>query len=507
MTGRTASGSSAEELLHHHPPSADEGSAATEVARVAAAAGPSRSQLAPETIKLRVVLADVVAFLVGITLAFAVQRLVRPVPMNIVAEHALLVVASLPGFALGAFASRLYQSRANARRTEEAGNIARTIAVGIGLTVTLAFAFQYKELSRLWVFLVAVLGLGMLLLERAIVRMVFARLRANGRLSRPIVIVGTDPHSIGIMHTYVRNPALGYQVVGFVGDDDLGSREGATVLGRMDELERILIETQAIGVVISQHSVGPDEVNALTRRLTDDGYHVALSSSLTDIDITRLRPQDLDGRTMLYIEPVIRHGWRFVAKRGFDVAFASFLLLVSAPVLAAAAIAIRLDSRGPVLYRQTRVGRHGQLFTMAKLRTMVANADLIRDDLADQNEADGPLFKMKRDPRITRVGNFLRRTSIDEIPQLVSVLRGEMSMVGPRPALPDEVEQWDDALFERLRVLPGLTGLWQISGRSDSSFEQYKRLDLYYVDNWSLAHDLRICVRTVGVVLTGRGAA
>jgi exopolysaccharide biosynthesis polyprenyl glycosylphosphotransferase len=452
-------------------------------------------------------LADAVALGVGLVAAFVAQRVLRPVPAAIMAEHSLLIVASLPAFALGAVMNRLYHSRANARLTEEAANVLRAVAVGVGFTVLLGFSFKYGHLSRLWVFLVAVCAFGAVILERYIVRRVFARLRAEGRLSRRIVIVGTDANAIGMLHTYIRNPGLGYRVVGFVGDDDIGTRAGVEVLGGVAELDRILVETQAIGVVISLSSVGTDQVNHLTRRLTDDGYHVALSSSLTDIDITRLRPQQLDGRTMLYIEPVIRHGWRWFAKRTFDVGLASLILLVSAPFWLIAAVAIRIDSRGPILYRQTRVGRHGQLFTMAKLRTMVVDADELRADLSEQNEADGPLFKISKDPRVTRVGRILRRTSFDEMPQLVSVLRGDMSMVGPRPALPDEVEHWDDALRDRLRVLPGLTGMWQVSGRADTSFEQYKRLDLYYVDNWSLAHDLRICARTVAVVLTGRGAS
>jgi len=172
-----------------------------------------------------------------------------------------------------------------------------------------------------------------------------------------------------------------------------------------------------------------------------------------------------------------------------------------------AMVAIKLDTRGPVFFRQVRVGRDGVPFIVLKLRTMVVDAEVRRNELLELNEVDGPLFKISHDPRVTRVGRVLRKLSIDELPQLVCVLQGTMSMVGPRPALPSEVVQWDASLHERLRVLPGLTGLWQVSGRSESTFDQYRRLDLYYVDNWSLGHDLRICVRTFGVVLSGRGAA
>ena len=182
-------------------------------------------------------------------------------------------------------------------------------------------------------------------------------------------------------------------------------------------------------------------------------------------------------------------------------------MIMTLPVQLVTAIAIAATSRGPVFFRQIRVGQDGQLFEVLKFRTMFRDAEERKAELMKHNEADGPLFKMKNDPRITPVGRILRKLSFDELPRLFCVLIGSMSMVGPRPALPDEVEQWDDDVRERLRVPPGLTGMWQVSGRSDSSFETYKRMDLYYVDNWSLLHDVKICARTVGVVLTGSGAS
>ncbi len=451
--------------------------------------------------------ADAVAVVSGLAFAFIAQRIVRPVPSFIVTDQATLVIASLPGFVVGALVSRLYLARANERHAEETANVVRAVAIGVGWMVVLAFALQFKDLSRLWVFLVAVSTAGTLLAERYCARRVFERMRASGRMTRRIVIVGTDSHAVAMLHTYQRNPELGYEVVGFVGNDDIGTRGGVDVLGRLDQLSRVLAEQDAVGVVVSLASVSQEDVNLLTRRLTDAGYHVALSSALNDIDVTRLRPQSLDGRTLIYVEPVMRHGMHVLAKRVFDVAQASLIILITAPVLLASMIAIKIDSRGPVLFRQVRVGRNGRHFTMVKLRTMVVDAEHRQAELLEHNEVDGPLFKMSNDPRVTRVGRWLRKLSIDELPQLVSVIRGDMSMVGPRPALPHEVEQWDDVLRERLRVPPGLTGLWQVSGRSNSSFEDYRRLDLYYVDNWSLLHDVRICARTVGVILSGRGAA
>lgn len=474
------------------------------VARVQTDAASPSSQKRRKT---ALILGDALAIAIGVIVTFAIQAIVKPVPDFVVADHLVLALAVIPGFAAGAGYNQLYRSRANERPEEEARHIANATMTAVAAVLLAGFALQFKELSRLWVGLLAISMLCALLVERHIARRVFARLRATGRSVRPIVIVGTDAHAIGLMNTYERNPDLGYRVIGMVGPDTNASRGTISVLGTFDDLDEILERTGANGVVMSLGSVSAETVNVMTRRLTDAGYHVALSSLLEDIDVTRLRPQTFDGRTMVYVEPVMRGGWRVPAKRAFDVALAATILTLTAPVLLVSIVALKLDSRGPVFFRQQRVGRHGHLFELIKLRSMVVDAEEQKEALLDLNEADGPLFKMTEDPRVTRVGRVLRKLSIDELPQLVCVLRGTMSMVGPRPALPEEAAEWDALTRERLRVDPGLTGLWQVSGRSDSSFEQYRRLDLRYVDNWSLFHDIKICTRTVTVVLRGRGAA
>jgi exopolysaccharide biosynthesis polyprenyl glycosylphosphotransferase len=463
----------------------------------------------PSTARLRglLVAADSTALFLGFVSAFVVQAIFRPIPPETLTHHVVLMAASIPGFALGAIWTQMYLSRANERASTEIWNAVRTVIVGITTLLVIAFATDYEELSRLWVSVAAASITVALAVERTIARRIFRGLRARRRLQRPIVIVGTDAHAISLMNRYRRRPDLGYQVVGFVGSDPLAARSDVPFLGTIDEIDDAVASSGAVGVVISLHSVSADEANELTRHLTDARCHVALSSSLCDIDITRLRPQDVDGCTLIYVEQVIRGGWRARTKRVFDVVLASTILAVTAPVLAVSALAVRMTSPGPVLFRQTRIGKDGAPFEILKLRTMTVDAERRRAELDASNEADGPLFKMAHDPRVTPVGRWLRRLSIDELPQLVCVLRGTMSMVGPRPALPDEVRQWDPEVRARLRVLPGLTGLWQVSGRSDSSFEQYKRLDLYYVDNWSIAHDVRICARTVGAVFAARGAS
>lgn len=457
--------------------------------------------------KRRLMVADGLAVVLAVIASIELQQFLRPVTGSAVVHEVLLAIAAVPFFVVGATVNHLYRSRANELRFEELWNVVKTVGLSVAGLVTMSFVLQIHDLSRMWVVLVTSAVTLALLIERQFARRQFAQLRATGRISRRIIIVGTDPHAIGLLHTYERNPEFGYEVVGFVGDDDLGRRGGVDVLGPISELPQLLVDHHAIGVVVSLASVRTDEVNAVTRKLTDNGFHVALSSSLRDIDVTRLRPQQLDGRAMIYVEPVARGGWHAAAKRVFDLSVGCVLFVLALPILAVAMAAIRLDSKGPVFFSQIRVGKDGRLFKLTKLRTMVVDAEERKADLAHLNESDGALFKIKDDPRITRVGRVLRKLSIDELPQLAAVLRGTMSMVGPRPAIPAEVALWDDDTAERLRVLPGLTGLWQVSGRSDSSFETYKRLDLYYVDNWSLRHDAEICARTIKVVLSGSGAA
>ncbi len=462
---------------------------------------------APQDLKQRLVAADVLAVSLGIVIAFGWRALVKSeTDLAGMRTHMMLAILSFPIWPICLSLNKLYLARAVVRPTEETRRILYASLMAVGFIVGASFVVQFQSLSRLWVLSVLTFVPLCLLLERSIARRIFNRLRREGLIERRILIVGTDAEAIGLVHATQRRPDLGYHAVGFVGPGDIGARGGVEVLGGYDDTEAVLQSTGATGVMISLASVEPDLVNRLARQLTDAGYHVALSSGLRDIDIVRFRAQDVDGHTLIYVEQTMRDGWRAIAKRVFDVTVSIIALVLFSPILLAAAIAIKLESKGGVFFAQERVGKDGKPFRMIKLRTMVADADSRKAELAALNEADGPMFKITNDPRITRVGGLLRKLSIDELPQFINVLRGEMSVVGPRPALAAEVEQWSVDVHDRLRVLPGITGMWQVSGRSDTTFDEYKRLDLYYVDNWSLAHDLRIVGRTFGVVLARRGA-
>ena len=462
--------------------------------------------LTPKRLQFRLFVADTTAIFIGAAVAFGLWLALRPVRESTVLPHVLLFLAAYPIWAFTLVANKLYIARAVERSREEITRVWRACAVGTIEMVAIAFAFQFQALSRFWV-LAVLIGSGLALtFERCLARQVFHKLRRSGRITRRVAIIGTDIHAIHLVHTLQSDPGLGYTPVGFIGDKSVGTRGDCSWLGDFDESEGILSEYQCGGAIISVASVPADDVNRLTRTLTDHGFHVALSSSLRDISIERIRPQSIDGRMMLYVEPTIRDGWRARAKRCFDMVVSVIALIITSPVILVAGLAIKLESGGPIFFRQVRVGIDGREFRIIKLRTMVVDAEQRRDELLSENEVDGPLFKITNDPRVTRVGRFLRKWSIDELPQFYNVLRGDMSVVGPRPALPGEVVEWEDEVRERLRVLPGITGLWQVTGRSNTTFDEYKRLDLYYVDNWSLLHDVRIVMMTFVAVAFRRGA-
>ncbi|MFI0592683.1 exopolysaccharide biosynthesis polyprenyl glycosylphosphotransferase [Streptomyces griseus] len=249
-----------------------------------------------------------------------------------------------------------------------------------------------------------------------------------------------------------------------------------------------------------------DRLRRLGWGLHDGGVALSVLSELSGVAAERVRPVTAAGLTLLHIAPPLRGGPQAVFKNVLDRTGALFGLLALAPLLLAVALSVRLSSRGPVFHRQVRQGQHNRPFTMWKFRTMVADAEELKAQLAAANEVDGPLFKMRGDPRVTPVGRLLRRTSIDELPQLLNVLLGHMSLVGPRPPLPEEASRYDEREHRRLAVKPGLTGLWQVSGRSDLSWQETVSLDLWYVDNWSVAADLGLLARTVRAVTDGRGA-
>jgi exopolysaccharide biosynthesis polyprenyl glycosylphosphotransferase len=455
--------------------------------------------------------ADLLAMVVALVLA-SLARIVVDTRNGFdggsyITEYLVLGAVSLPVWPFLFARRRLYNTRFITRSVDEFRRVVQAVAGG---AVALMVAGYLGEIyvSRGWPFLVFLFGVTVVWLERTIARRMFDAARFQGRFLRPVVIVGGNAEGVELAHMLGKNKNLGYEVVGFV-DDRVEAHaipHDRPLLGTLAQTIDAVRSTHAKGVIIAATAMDLGTSNRLIRQLTDAGIHVELSSTLRDIAPHRLTVRPLGRFPIVYVEPVQRVGWRSTAKRSFDVVVASAALLITFPLLAIAAIAIKLTSPGPVVFRQERVGRDGKPFKVMKLRTMVKNAEDLITELSDLNEADGPLFKIRNDPRITTVGRVLRKTSMDELPQLWNVLHGEMSLVGPRPALPNEVSAWHADLHQRLRVQPGITGMWQVYGRSNSSFEDYERLDLYYVDNWSLVTDLVILFKTIPAVLMRRGA-
>jgi exopolysaccharide biosynthesis polyprenyl glycosylphosphotransferase len=337
------------------------------------------------------------------------------------------------------------------------------------------------------------------------------RSRGSGWYRR-VLVVGDTPHVLELVHTLKREPYAGYRVVGTCIPDALlapvPQRLGdVPVVGSFRNIADVAAAIGADTVAVTASGeLTATRLRRLGWQLEGTGIDLVLAPALTDVAGPRIHTRPVAGLPLIHVEAPEFRGARKLIKGFVDRAVSFMALTLALPVLGIIALAIKLDSRGPVLFRQIRVGQGGQEFHVYKFRTMVVNADELLAKLAARNETDGLMFKMRSDPRVTRVGRFLRKWSLDELPQLANVLFGDMSLVGPRPPLPSEVARYDGDVARRLLVKPGMTGLWQVSGRSDLSWEDGIRLDLYYVENWSLAADLTILWKTFGAVILSRGA-
>ncbi len=453
-------------------------------------------------VKAALCVLDVTAVITAFLLALLLHR--GGLATGLLAGHGVTGVVVLGLWVICLERAGLYDSRHVMARAGEFHAIVQGATRAVLFTVFFAFVFDLNvaKPTMLYAFPLAIV---LLATEREIVRRQFIRLRQRRRFLRRVIILGANEEGRALADDLAANPGLGYRSIGFV-DDQLGDDDGLRILGPIDDVVEIARAAEVSGVMISPNAIGSDECARITRELIGLGVNVELLSTLQGVAATRMVPRPLGAAAVVALDPARQLGWRAVAKRSFDVVAAASALVVLAPLMALVAVAIKLGSEGPVVFRQQRVGRDGARFTLLKFRSMVDGAEHRIIDLRHANEADGPLFKIREDPRVTAVGRFIRRWSIDELPQLVNVLRGDMSIVGPRPALPDEVEHWDATLYHRLRVRPGLTGMWQVAGRSEVSFEEYARLDLYYVDNWSLVTDLSLVLRTLPVLFRARGA-
>lgn len=330
----------------------------------------------------------------------------------------------------------------------------------------------------------------------------------RGYMQKNLLIVGAGEVGKMVAEELRSRPGLGYRVVGFVDDDvnKIGkSVAGVEVAGSSGEIEDILARTCAEEILITIPSER-ELTNSIIAKVRRYNLHIRIVPEMFNLVTTSVEVGRLGPVPYMRILKTPMRGVPLLLKRLFDVTVSAVGLIFISPVLLVTAAAVKLDSPGPVIFKQKRVGKNGKTFDFYKFRSMVADAERLRAELAAANEADGPVFKIRDDPRVTRVGRFIRKYSIDELPQLFNVIKGDMSLVGPRPPLPSEVEEYGNIEWRRLEVIPGITGLWQVSGRSEISFHKWMELDIYYIENWSFWLDLKILLQTIPVVLLGKGA-
>jgi exopolysaccharide biosynthesis polyprenyl glycosylphosphotransferase len=359
---------------------------------------------------------------------------------------------------------------------------------------------------------------------RTVARKFLARQWSHGRALQRVVVIGRENSAFSMAAKLDRARGQGFDVVGVCvpdgfdrrrdasnadSDDRRRQEQGWKVVGSFEDVPGLVLDLDAHAIVVSPTpAMSAERLRQLAWDLENVGVDMMVAPALVDVAGPRIHMTPVEGQTLLQVQTPRLTGIRALVKVTFDRLLSLFALLALAPLLALIVLVVRLESPGPALFRQVRVGQGGRSFVMYKFRSMYADADKRIDELREQNSHKaGPLFKMGDDPRITRVGRILRRCSLDELPQLVNVVRGHMSLVGPRPPLPSEVERYEVShVYRRLMVRPGLTGLWQVSGRADLDWSETVRLDLYYVENWSLTMDLSILWKTLGAVLKGRGA-
>jgi len=387
----------------------------------------------------------------------------------------------------------------------------KVLNAGIGLTAAVAI-FSYAinlELSRAYV-VIALPGLTVFdMLARFALRKRLVRRRMRGKCLHSVVAVGHELAVADLVTELGRDGYHGLNVVGacVVQPGELDELAGVPVYGGLDDITAAVKAFNADTVAVTAcPEMDGIRLRSLAWELEKTGTDLCVSPALLDVAGPRTTVRPTAGLTLLHVDHPQLSGFRLVFKGLFDRCAAGAALVMLAPLMTILASAVWLHDRGPALFTQVRVGKDGHAFRIYKFRTMVVDAEQRRVELLASNDSDGVLFKLRRDPRVTPVGARLRRWSIDELPQLFNVFLGHMSLVGPRPALPDEADKYAEHVRRRLVVKPGLTGLWQVSGRSDLSWEESVRLDLRYVENWSFALDLQIMWKTISVLVRGSGA-
>ncbi|MCI0696962.1 sugar transferase [candidate division KSB1 bacterium] len=399
-------------------------------------------------------------------------------------------------------------------RTKTFSNTLVNIVVAGGLTAlalgTPIFLFKMVLTSRLFIGVMWVLTVVFLVVERQLLNLLLDYVHALGYNQVNLLIVGTGRRAREFIQVVKSHANWGLRIVGLIDDDhDMFGKEieGYRVLGRIQDIPFVIHRKVIDRVIFVVPRLWLNRIDEAVLACEREGIPTSISMDLYDLRIAKVRQTDFSGFPLLEFETFAAKEWQLFVKRVIDLALAFLMLVLLSPLMLLLAMVIKLTSRGPIFFKQQRCGLNGRTFTLYKFRSMFVDSELKRRELEKSNEMDGPVFKIKRDPRITPLGRILRKLSLDELPQLFNVLKGDMSFVGPRPPLAIEVELYKMWQRRRLSLKPGLTCIWQVSGRNKIGFEKWMEMDMEYIDKWSLWLDFKIMVKTVFVVMFGYGAS
>ena len=423
--------------------------------------------------------------------------------------YASFVLLTLTGVWLGGdyVSQKRYSRLADISLVLKSGLVAFALLVCSAFILEDFFFAKHDNFSRPGIIIMVTTFMASLLVIRLIAHNSQIKLFGRGGWLKKMVIVGAGPEAVDLYHHLQTKDWLGVKCVGFVDEKaQVSPVADLPLLGKVADLTRLVQEREVGEIVIAL----PPEDHALMEKIVNNGVRrnvkVRIIPDSFAYPYSNLNIQEYDGLAMIDVRQPSLDAMHRGLKRFIDISFALALIIIDLPLMIPIVIMIRMTSKGPAIFRQTRLGKDGEPFEMMKFRSMYVDAPELREKLIRRNEASGAMFKMKEDPRITSFGRFIRRTSLDELPQLFNILRGDMRLVGPRPPLPDEVGRYQAHHLKRLAVRPGVTGLWQVSGRDRRDFEEMSRLDLYYIEHWSIMLDLKIILKTVPVVLSRRGA-
>ncbi len=464
-----------------------------------------------ELLKKLTIAFDSLANLVAFYIAYIIKKYLLPAEYaGIWVPEELWITLILIPFCYYFWASNfdIYRLRYKRFKTIFLNSLKINVIIILSLLVVF-FLFKFHSISRLLILLYFFISLLLIIISRYIIIYIFRYYIKRGFFKKNTLIIGDGYKVEEFISRINTHDIWGVHIMGIIynnaGEIDKRDRR-YKISGTLENLREILMEHPIDEVVCSFPLSKLSRLQYVIEICEELGISIILISNFFNLVLGKSRISNLYGMPLLAFSMTPDFALPIILKRIFDITFSGINLIIFSPALILISLLIKISSPGPVLFIQERCGLNGRVFKMYKFRTMVDNAEQLKSDLSSKNEIDGPVFKMKSDPRITTIGKFLRRTSMDELPQFLNVIKGEMSIVGPRPPLPEEVNKYETWQRRRLSMRPGLTCLWQISGRNNISFDQWMKLDLKYIDNWNLFLDVKILIKTIPAVLIGDGA-